>query len=281
MSLKLCCVSPHPPILVREVGREEVRKVKASSDALNQLAGDIIEAEPRTIVVMSPHSPVHPDAFVVQCEEEMSGSFAQFRAPQVRIEAPGDERFAKLLEEHARKHRVPVARRIKGEPGSGVLDHGVLVPLYFLAPTEYMLVCLSITFIGYREHFAMGMAIRDAAEAYGRSVVFIASGDLSHRLTREAPAGYEPDAHMFDDEIVEIFREADFARLQRLDPRLVVDAGECGLRSIFALAGAIDGCSVSSDVLSYEGPFGVGYMVARVRPEGPDETRKLSFGEAR
>ena len=281
MSLELCCVSPHPPILVPEVGRDEVRKVQASGDALQLLAGDIIEAQPHTIVVMSPHSPVHTDAFLIQCEETMSGSFAQFRAPQVKIEAPGDERFATLLEEHARKQGVPVARRRPGDAGSGVLDHGVLVPLYFLAPPEYMLVCLSITFIGYREHFAVGKAIARAAEAYGHPVVFIASGDLSHRLTREAPAGYYPDAHLFDEEIVSIFEDADFARLQQLNPRLVADAGECGLRSIYALAGAVDGRSVESEVLSYEGPFGVGYMVARVRPGGPDETRRLILGEAR
>lgn len=277
MSLKLCCVSPHPPIMVPEVGLGEVRKVEASSEALRALAGDIIDAEPRTIVVMSPHSPVNPDAFLIQSETKMSGSFSQFRAGQVRLEAPGDERLAALIEESATKRGLPIARRGEGDPGSGVLDHGVLVPLYFLAPPEYMLVCLSINFLGYREHYAMGMAMREAVESYGRPVVFIASGDLSHRLTRDAPAGYEKEAHYFDEKIVEIFNDGDFSKLRSLDPRLVALAGECGLRSIFALAGTVDGQSVESEVLSYEGPFGVGYMVARVRPLQPDPSRSLSF----
>ncbi len=276
MALELCCISPHPPILVPEIGRDEVRKVAATSDALRVLAGDINDAEPRALVVMSPHSPVHPDAFLVQCDERMSGTFAQFRAPQVRIDAPGDSRLGLLIEESARKRGIPVAMRPE-ETGTGRLDHGVLVPLYFLAPPEYSLVCLSITFLGFRDHYLMGMAISEAARAYGRSVVFIGSGDMSHRLTREAPAGYEPDAHMFDDQIVKIFKEADFTKLKGLDPRLVADAGECGLRSIYALAGSVDGCTVDSEVLSYEGPFGVGYMVARVTPRGKDPSRIIAL----
>jgi len=47
-----------------------------------------------------------------------------------------------------------------------------------------------------------------------------------------------------------------------LDPNLIERAGECGLRSITILLGALQGLAVKPQVLSYEGPFGVGYMVA-------------------
>jgi AmmeMemoRadiSam system protein A len=47
-----------------------------------------------------------------------------------------------------------------------------------------------------------------------------------------------------------------------LDEDLINRAGECGLRSIVIMLGALDGLDVRPEVLSYEGPFGVGYLVA-------------------
>ena len=95
-SLSLCCVSPHPPILVPEVGKGEVSKVAASAGALARLASEIAGIGPDTLVVMSPHSPVDSDAFIVKADREMTGSFRQFGAPQVRIQAPGDEDVVKV-----------------------------------------------------------------------------------------------------------------------------------------------------------------------------------------
>ena len=43
---------------------------------------------------------------------------------------------------------------------------------------------------------------------------------------------------------------------------MIEEAGECGLRPIFFLMGVMDGLDAESEILSYEGPFGVGYGVA-------------------
>ena len=58
-----------------------------------------------------------------------------------------------------------------------------------------------------------------------------------------------------------------------MDSRLIERAGECGLRSIWIMAGALDGYNVKSEVYSYEGPFGVGYCVARFDPESKGKSR--------
>ncbi len=39
-------------------------------------------------------------------------------------------------------------------------------------------------------------------------------------------------------------------------------AGECGMRSIAMLLGVINEVDLKPNILSYEGPFGVGYLVA-------------------
>jgi AmmeMemoRadiSam system protein A len=119
------------------------------------------------------------------------------------------------------------------------------------------------------------MAIRRASGFVPEQVAFIASGDLSHRLIPGAPAGYNPKAIDFDAKIEEIFDTGSFDELSRLEPALVEAAGECGLRSIYALAGAFNGLEIRTKILSYEGPFGVGYMVATVHPGQPSPERDL------
>lgn len=274
--LKLCCVTPHPPIIVPEIGGREVEKIASSTNAMRELADEVESIGPETLVVMSPHTPLYADAFTVKTAPQLSGSFRTFGAPQVRVESMPDLELAAEVVDRARDRGV-VVDQVKAGPvrGGGELDHGILVPLYFLSRKRYPLVCLSMSLLDYRDHYQLGIAIREAAEGLKRSTVFVASGDMSHRLIPGAPAGYSPRGAEFDRQIVDIVESADFGRLFKLDPALVDEAGECGLRSIFALAGAVDGHVVDSKVLSYEGPFGVGYLVARVEPSEPDARRSL------
>lgn len=280
--LKLCCVAPHPPILVPEVGGREAQKVKASAEALRALGDEIESISPDTLVIMSPHSPIYADAFAVKGPRALGGSLGQFGAPQVRYDSEPDLAFAESVAAEASSLGIPC--EVVGGEGfphrsASELDHGILVPLYFLARKRYPLVCLSMSLLDMKSHYMMGLAMRRAVERMQRKTVFIASGDMSHRLTPSAPAGYDPRAADFDRAMVDIISSGEFSRLFDLDEALVADAGECGLRSVFALAGAMDGYSKDSEVLSYEGPFGVGYLVARVAPGRVDAETSLIGGE--
>jgi len=150
------------------------------------------------------------------------------------------------------------------------MDHGLMVPLYFLkkAGVDLPLVPVSITFLSLEEHYAFGKAIAEAARKLGRKIAVVASGDLSHRLMRGAPAGYDPRGREFDARVKELVENADVRGFLDLDLEFIERAGECGLRPIVILLGAFDGYNFKPEVLSYEGPFGVGYMVTTVEPEG-------------
>jgi aromatic ring-opening dioxygenase LigB subunit len=276
--LKLCCVAPHPPIMVPEVGKADVKKVEGSVGAMQMLAAEVERIAPETIVIMSPHSQIYSDAFTVKTAPMLSGSFSMFGAPHVRMDTTPDLELAQAVVEKAAVAGVPcekVGGAGRAALSAGELDHGIMVPLYFLAKSTYPLVCLSMSFLDFRSHYIMGIAIRDAIASTGRRAVFVASGDMSHRLMPGAPAGYSPRAAEFDRQIVDITSTGDYARLFELDPELTEEAGECGLRSIITMAGTVDGYARSSEVLSYEGPFGVGYMVARVEPGEADPTLSL------
>lgn len=282
--LPLCCVSPHPPIMVPEIGGPEVQKVSMSIRALESVGREIAEISPDTIVIMSPHSPVYSDTFTVKVSPMLGGSFSQFGAPQVRIDTTCDVELSRAIAAKAESKGIP-CETVGGEGfparGAADLDHGILVPLHFLAAQPYPLACISLSFLDMKTHYRLGTAVREAIRETGRKCVFVASGDLSHRLIPDAPAGYSPRAKEFDSRIASIVASGDLSLLLDLDPELATDAGECGLRSIITMAGILDGYARESEVLSYEGPFGVGYMVARVKPGEKDPSFSLPGEEER
>ena len=53
-----------------------------------------------------------------------------------------------------------------------------------------------------------------------------------------------------------------------MDKCMIEEAGECGIRSLYILLGDMEGNSIQGELLSYEGPFGVGYGVMKFKQEG-------------
>jgi MEMO1 family protein len=249
------CICPHPPLLIPEVGGPSLAKVATTVAAMRRLATQV--GEPETAVVISPHSDGYGDAHVVRTAPRLSGDFGRFRCPEAAFRYDNDVPFAELLLALSGDYRK--LRLVPDD--SEVLDWGVLVPLSFLNVRQ--IVSLSIV-TSYDEHHTLGQLVRRCAEELGRDTLFVASGDLSHALNHQAPAPYDPRGKLFDDEVVRLLEVGDFAALGRIDRILLEGAAECGLRSLMALGGFLgDDAQVDPEILSYEGPFGVGYMVAR------------------
>lgn len=248
------CICPHPPLLIPEIGGASLGKVAATVAAMTRLAE--IVGEPETVVVISPHTDGYGDVHVVKTSPRLTGDFGRFRCPEVTLSYDTDVQFAELLLALAGDYR-----QLQMMPDDGdVLDWGVLVPLSFLKVRK--VVSLSIV-NAYPSHRSLGQLVRRCAEELGRDTLFLASGDLSHALIHGAPAPYDPRGKLFDDEVVGFLEIGDFVALGRMDPILLEGAAECGLRSIIALGGFLgDDAVTAPQVLSYEGPFGVGYLVA-------------------
>src|SRR5690242_18740087 len=157
------------------------------------------------------------------------------------------------------------------------LDHGTAVPLYFLFRNgwEGKVVTLGYSYLSNDDHLRFGSCIRQAVDQLGRRVAFIASGDLSHRLKPSAPAGYNPDAYVFDEQVVAALRANEPQRIVEIDFNLRRLAGECGYRSMLVAIGASAELPSSCEVLSYEAPFGVGYLVAQLT----NQTAEARFEE--
>lgn len=258
-------VSPHPPIFVPAVGGREAHVAQASLEALAATGAALSAFAPETIVLMSPHAPTAYDAFVVDTAAKLAGTLEQF-GDSHPYRWPGDPELAHAILRGADARDIPtIARETDARLRPAWLDHASIVPLSFVEPTgSVRVVIVSLSWLDYETHRSLGEAVREAAEQLGRRIVFLASGDMSHRLIPGAAAGYSPRGAELDAAIVERLRSGNLAQLMHLDPDLIEAGGECGLRSIVTLGGFAGQDPVPTSVLSYEGPWGVGYLTALV-----------------
>lgn len=260
-SLVFSGIAPHPPIMVPEVGGASVDKVRGSIDAMAELTRRIIESGAETVVLISPHAPLEPHAFVAYQTPLLYGDFADFRAPATNVEFPLDTELLQAIKDVAAHQDYQVTILEDHD-----LDHGTTVPLYFLQLNGWTgrVIGLGYSFLSDQEHLNFGSCIRRAIEHVGRAVAFIASGDLSHRLKPDAPAGYNPAAHAFDEQVVDAIRQNSPELIIDIDQNLRRLAGECGYRSMLVVLGAVRELPSDAEVLHYEAPFGVGYLVAQL-----------------
>lgn len=254
-------IAPHPPIMVPEVGRDSIAEVRGSINAMAELTSRIVACGAETVVIISPHAPLAKDAFIAYRDPQLRGNFANFRVPGVQLEVALDEDLLHAITRAAADEEIEVCGIT-----NQALDHGTAVPLYFLHHNGWAgrMVALGYSFLSNEVHLRFGWCIGKAIMEIGRPVAIIASGDLSHRLTPQAPAGFSPTGYIFDEEIIDALRCNLPDRIIDIDQDLRRTAGECGYRSILVALGATRGSQMSCEVLHYEAPFGVGYLVGQL-----------------
>ncbi|HZJ82548.1 MAG TPA: AmmeMemoRadiSam system protein A [Clostridia bacterium] len=251
---------PHPPIILEEIGRGEEKKAKGTIEGSKILSQDIKGKSPSTIIVITPHGPLYKDAIAISVEEDLKGDFSRFGHGRLKFQYKNNVGLTNKIIENSFKEGIPIAE-VDVE-----LDHGVLVPLYFVDKeySHYKLIHITYGLLSPEILYRFGRIIEKSLVESDEDVVIIASGDLSHRLSDDGPYSYSDRGKEFDEKIVEVIKEGNMKAIISFDLELAEEAGECGLRSLMIMAGAIDSYDLKPEVLSYEGPFGVGYSTARI-----------------
>ncbi|MDN5277720.1 MAG: hypothetical protein PWR01_1685 [Clostridiales bacterium] len=272
---------PHPPIIIPEVGKGEESKVQSTIEALETCAQHIKDKKPHTIIVITPHGPMFRDAIAVMATPHLAGDFARFGAARVKMSFENDVELAKAIMDNAERSNIPcigINSGVASDYGiSTSMDWGALVPLYFVTKqySDFKLVHITYAPLSYEALYAFGKAIQEVVRACERDVCVIASGDLSHRLSQDGPYGFHPMGPKLDKQIMTLIESGDVEGFFNMDPVMVEEGGECGLRSIVIAMGTLDGYDLHPRVLSYEGPFGVGYGVAIFEKGEPNSARAL------
>ncbi|MGE5544134.1 MAG: AmmeMemoRadiSam system protein A [Bacillota bacterium] len=265
-------LAPHPPLIIPEIGGRELQQVTKTVKGMNSLATEIADKTPDALVIITPHGNVFRDAVSILGNPRLKGNLARFGKRQLKYEHPNCPEFLEALQYKAGVHNIPVAAITSAQDKHGLdpdLDHGVIVPLHYLEQAglkDIPLLAISYGMISLEELYRFGMLIREVSDDLGLKVVVLASGDMSHRLKSEGPYSYHPDGPVFDQQVKDLISQGKTMELLRIPAALRENAGECGYRSLVILMGSLDGYEYKPQIFSYEGPFGVGYLVAGLTP---------------
>jgi MEMO1 family protein len=258
MPLVFSAISPHPPILIPNIGKEEIRKVEKTQEALEKLEQDLYISKPETLIILSSHASLFEDKFAINGSPKLESDFEQFGDFATKDKWDGTPELVAKIDQLCFEQSIP-ARIVDQEK----LDHGSTVPLTYLTKhlPNIKIITIGYTNLSAKDHLKFGEILKKIILEHEDNIAVIASGDLSHSLTTESPAGFNKAGREFDEKIIELLESNNSTGIVNMDRGFVKDASECGYRSLLILLGILKNTNYTFKNYSYESPFGVGYLV--------------------
>jgi AmmeMemoRadiSam system protein B len=256
MSLAYSAIVPHPPILIPGIGKENRQRLAATVASFSKIEEKLREKKIETIIIISPHGLIQANSFSMNLSPEFNADFEEFGDFSTKKTWNGNVGLAHKIREHL-ETTAPLQLMTEKD-----LDHGVSVPLVMLTENlpDIKIIPLYYSGLSNEAHFKFGQVLKRDLIVSHEQVAVIASGDLSHRITKNAPAGYSPKGKRFDKKLTDFLLKKDVKKILEMEEDLIAEAGQCGLKSILIQQGIIDGINYRPEILSYEAPFGVGYL---------------------
>lgn len=250
--------TPHTPLLLPTISKENAGKLSRTTEAMATLRQKLAQANPEVIVIISTHAVRHETAFSVNLHDEYYVDLKHYGDLVTNKTFSPDLALIDALQRTLRKESVPLTL-----DSDARLDHGAAVPLTLLAEglSDIRIIPISYSGLGAKEHVQFGRALKDVLVATSKRIAVIASGDLSHALTSLAPAGFKPEGEQFDEAVRKSIEQMSLVQLLNISETVVASASECAYRPLLMLFGILEGTPVTPEILSYESPFGVGYLV--------------------
>ncbi|MCX6778690.1 MAG: AmmeMemoRadiSam system protein B [Candidatus Magasanikbacteria bacterium] len=259
MSLVFAAFTPHPPLLIPNIGKENIDKLQATKKALEEMEKTLYISQPDTLLFITPHSKLFPESFTINANPELSFDFKDFGDLATRGTFNTDLNLIADISNAAKNQHIPLI--LQSDPS---LDYGTGVPLFYLSQhlSNIKIIPIGYSLLDFKKHFDFGYFLKDIIMDSSKRVAVIASGDLSHRLSDKSPAGFSVMGKKFDDTLIETLKNGNISGLINMDEKFCQEAGECGLRSLLVLMGVLRNMNYNLKLHSYESPFGVGYLAA-------------------
>jgi len=259
MSIVFSAITPHTPILIPKIGKENINKINKTIDSFKKLEEDLYVSQPDTIIIISPHGVIQTNVFTMNLNPDFEGKFEEFGDFSTKIKLNCDIGLAYRVRERM-ETRAPL--QLISEAN---LDYGASVPLFMLTEHIPQIKIIPIFYSGLdlMAHFEFGKLLNREILYNKNRIAIIASGELSHKLTKSAPAGYSPKGKKFDNKLIQLLIDNKVEEILNIDKKLIVESGECGLKSFIILLGILNGINYKPQMLSYEFPFGVGYLAMK------------------
>ena len=265
---------PHPPLIVPDIGKGAEEQIIETTNAYKQVAKEIATLKPETIIITSPHTVLYGDYFHISPNDNAYGDFSNFNASNVKFNEEYDTELVNEIEKLANQYNFPMGTSHERDKA---LDHGVMVPLYFIRQElpKCKIIRVGLSGLPLVDNYRAGEIIQEAVNNLNKRVVFVASGDLSHKLQTYGPYGFIDEGPIYDEQIMKTLSAGAFNELLEYKESFLDKAAECGHRSFTIMAGALDGIEVESKQLSHQDITGVGYGICTFYPQGENTNRKF------
>lgn len=272
---------PHPPIIIPEIGGGKEIKAQRTIDGMEELGQLVGDIKPNTIIFITPHGNSFSNGTCILKEDMINGDFATFGFPKINFKKKVNQSLSQtIFDKFEENDLVSVLMDYKLAKSYGVeatLDNGVMVPMYFIDKyyQDYDIVHITPGFTTLEENYYLGKNLKEVVNQDSNSILLVCSGDLSHALKDEGPYDFHPSGPIFDEKIKNAIINKDPLSLIFMEDKFVEESAQCGLRSFLIGFGFLDGLSYESKVLSYEGPFGVGYLTGFLKQNNDKKSESL------
>ncbi|MGH2755027.1 MAG: hypothetical protein ACRDLB_11410 [Actinomycetota bacterium] len=244
MAIEAGVIVPHAPVLALE-DRPELDFFRRSAvDACRTLdACDVL-------ILLSPHGEAEGVYRAVE------GSLKGFGLGAVAVSATTDDAMI-----------TRIASSWDREILEAEVDHGIVGALAIGRPSLPIIACSLAEVTGPAPASEAGDVVESAflfadalqGVAGDEKVGLIASAHTAAALTPRAPLALRPEAKELDDMLLDHLA-TDCGGLARVEPDLWSEAEACGAGPLTVFGVLFEGRR--ADVLAYDHPFGVGYLVA-------------------
>ncbi len=252
-------IVPHSPLLIPSIGKEQTTKLADTLKAYTELEHVLYSAKPETILVISPHAHMYPDAFSGNMHDPLDGVLKEFGDHSTNLHISVDFLLLDHIQRTMRKEQIPFVLTSQQE-----LDYGLTIPLLLLTRQlpPWKLIPIAPSLLGPQAHYEFGRQLARVLQREDRRVAVIASADLSHHANAQSPHGASEAGITFDKTIRSAVATRHHAELLGLDAHVRDQADQCGYQPILTLMGVLEDLSGNMRELCYEAPFGVGYLTA-------------------
>ncbi len=259
--LTFAAITPHSPLLIPTIGKDNMKKLGATVQGLGALAQSI-ESLCDTLLVISSHATLHEEAFSLNLHDSYQIDLHDFGDMGTTRTFSPDTELITQIQRAARDEQFPFTLN-----SAAALDYGTGVPLYYLTkdPPRQRIVPVSYSGLGPKEHLKFGSLLKEVIDQSAKRIGVIASGDLSHCLSSDAPLGFKKEGELFDEAVKQAVSGLSASTLLSMDPELPGLAGTCLYNQLLVLFGILERKKARPEILAYEAPFGVGYLTAQFR----------------
>jgi aromatic ring-opening dioxygenase LigB subunit len=256
MALVFAAVLPHSPLLMPNIGKDNLSLFASTLKATKIVAEKIALIKPDIILIISHDQEIKNSAFAINISPDFISDLSAFGDFVTRVHYTGELALAyrcreqleamsplHLITNENLNYTASIALSL-----AGVNEKNPILPLY-------------TSNADIKTHYALGRQLQDCILSSEKKVVIIASADLSHRLNKKSPAGYLAKAKKLDQKIINCLTNDKIKELLAISKISLDEALIEDFEVIATLTGLLKGFNWPGQLLSYESPFGIGHPV--------------------